>query len=207
MRSTCAAFSPRRRNAVSRPSLANCTQTAHLPWRRFHSRLYLPADAGVAESVDAPDLDDDLSARGETGDVELLKFGEPCEMAIPSQARRREGVETRRAAPKLRFAGYGEGIVQTTNAHRAAAKVVVGKKIRWALACGGSSPPARTTTSEFTEQGTAQSQSWHQRRSPAKWPWNHGPWWQKESRTDFCHRKPLSNIGATSADADPMNAA
>ena len=119
----------------------------------------------MAESVDAPDLDDNLSARRETGDVELLKFGEPCKMAIPSQARRREGVETRRAAPKLRFAGNGEGIVQTTNAHRAAAKVVVGKKIRWALACGGSSPPARTTTSEFTEQGTAQSQSWHQRRS------------------------------------------
>ena len=99
----------------------------------------------MAESVDAPDLDDDLSARRETGDVELLKFGEPCKMAIPSQARRREGVETRRAAPKLRFAGNGEGIVQTTNAHWAAAKVVVGKKIRWALACGGSSPPARTT--------------------------------------------------------------
>ena len=44
-----------------------------------------------------------LSARRETGDAELLKFGEPCEMAIPSQARTenfgREGVETRRAAP------------------------------------------------------------------------------------------------------------
>ncbi len=28
-----------------------------------------------------------LSARRETGDAELLKFGEPCNMAIPSQAR------------------------------------------------------------------------------------------------------------------------
>jgi len=60
--------------------------------------------AGVAESADASDLIDNLSARRETGDAELLKFGEPCEMAIPSQALtddmfRREGVETRRAAP------------------------------------------------------------------------------------------------------------
>ena len=49
-------------------------------------------------------LNRDLSARRETGDAELLKFGETCEMAIPSQARtehsEREGVETRRAAPK-----------------------------------------------------------------------------------------------------------
>ncbi len=48
-----------------------------------------------------------LSARGEIRDVELLKFGEPCQMAIPSQALGREGgrwegVETRRAAPKAR---------------------------------------------------------------------------------------------------------
>lgn len=33
-------------------------------------------------------------------------------MAIPSQALKREGVETRRAAPKTRC--YGEGIVQRT---------------------------------------------------------------------------------------------
>jgi hypothetical protein len=48
-------------------------------------------------------LKPNLSARRETGDAELLKFGEPCQMAIPSQARTehsgREGVETRRAAP------------------------------------------------------------------------------------------------------------
>ncbi len=44
--------------------------------------------------------------------------GKP-QMAIPSQARRdtsREGVETRRAAPKLRnLSEEGEGIVQTAN--------------------------------------------------------------------------------------------
>ena len=43
--------------------------------------------AGVAESADASDLSENLSARRETGDAELLKFGEPCNMAIPSQAR------------------------------------------------------------------------------------------------------------------------
>ena len=60
-------------------------------------------------------------------------------MAIPSQARRdtsREGVETRRAAPKLRtFREEGEGIVQTANRIGSscsirAAKAVDGKKIR-----------------------------------------------------------------------------
>lgn len=50
--------------------------------------------------------------------VELLKFGEGLPMLIPSQAFSnkiyfKEGVETRRAAPKDSF--YGEGIVQTTN--------------------------------------------------------------------------------------------
>ncbi len=49
--------------------------------------------------VDAPDLNFRLSALGETQGAELLKFGEACKMVIPSQARRREGVETRRAAP------------------------------------------------------------------------------------------------------------
>ena len=55
-------------------------------------------------------------------------------MAIPSQARRREGVETRRVAPKapeINRVGHGEGIVQTTNALWAATKVVAGMKIRW----------------------------------------------------------------------------
>ena len=75
--------------------------------------------AGVAKSADATDLSKNLSARRETGDAELLKFGEPCNMAIPSQARPengREGVETRWAAPKSRGQiRYGEGIVQTPN--------------------------------------------------------------------------------------------
>ena len=56
--------------------------------------------AGVAKLVDATDLDRSLSAPGETPDVEPLKVGEPCQMAIPSQAPHGEGVETRRAAPK-----------------------------------------------------------------------------------------------------------
>ena len=47
---------------------------------------YLGNRAGVAESADASDLSANLSARRETGDAELLKVGEPCNMAIPSQA-------------------------------------------------------------------------------------------------------------------------
>ena len=35
----------------------------------------------------APDLSANLSARREIGDAELLKFGEPSNMAIPNQAR------------------------------------------------------------------------------------------------------------------------
>ena len=51
----------------------------------------------------------------ETVNVELLKVGETCEMAIPSQASKDEGVETRRAASKG-SPYYDEGIVQRTNA-------------------------------------------------------------------------------------------
>jgi len=55
----------------------------------------------------------------ETGDVELLKFGETLNgnpEPIPVMYSSREGVETRRAAPKLRiFPEEGEGIVQTAN--------------------------------------------------------------------------------------------
>ena len=74
---------------------------------------------GRGGMADAEDLNK-LSARRETGDAELLKVGETSKsfVAIPSQARKkfREGVETRRAAPKPRnFAGDGEGIVQTAN--------------------------------------------------------------------------------------------
>jgi len=70
--------------------------------RCFVLRLKL---CGRGEMAYAPDLSANLSARRETGDAELLKFGEPCNMAIPSQARPengREGVETRRAAPDTR---------------------------------------------------------------------------------------------------------
>ncbi len=76
----------------------------------------------------------------ETGDAELLKFGEPSNgNPEPSPERHsREGVETRRAAPKLwNFPGEGEGIVQTANLawalqghHVRAAKAVDGMKIR-----------------------------------------------------------------------------
>ena len=75
--------------------------------------------------------------------------------AIPSQAprpnRRREGVETRRAAPNARTR-YGEGIVQTTNSSRReradeAAQAVAGTKIRWGKPRAGSIPAARTTIS------------------------------------------------------------
>ena len=44
-------------------------------------------ECGRGGTVDATDLKN-LSARGETRDVELLKVGETCQMAIPSQARR-----------------------------------------------------------------------------------------------------------------------
>ncbi len=58
--------------------------------------------AGVAKLVDATDLEQIECSEGETRGVEPLKVGEPFQLAIPSQARlrRREGVETRRAAPK-----------------------------------------------------------------------------------------------------------
>jgi Histidine kinase-, DNA gyrase B-, and HSP90-like ATPase len=78
-------------------------------------------------------------------------------VAIPSQALRpngrREGVETRRAAPKARTR-YGEGIVQTTNSSRRervdeAAQAVAGTKIRWGKPRAGSIPAARTIESLF----------------------------------------------------------
>src|SRR5206468_7142932 len=86
-----------------------------------------PYTSSVSSALDArawrngrrSGLEGNLSARWETGDAELPKFGEPCHMAIPSQARpepsSREGVETRRAAPNPGSAGHGEGIVQTAN--------------------------------------------------------------------------------------------
>src|SRR5438552_6351291 len=59
-------------------------------------------------------LEENLSARPETGDAELPKFGETSHMAIPSQARsqpNREGVETRRAAPNPGL-GFTPGMVK-----------------------------------------------------------------------------------------------
>lgn len=42
-----------------------------------------------------------LSALPETVEVERVKFGEACEMVIPSEAWKQERVETRRRAPKV----------------------------------------------------------------------------------------------------------
>jgi hypothetical protein len=61
----------------------------------IHSGL----QCGRGGTVDATDLSK-LSALRETEDAELPKLGETSHVAIPNQARRREGVETRRAAPK-----------------------------------------------------------------------------------------------------------
>ena len=63
-------------------------------------------------------------------------------MAIPSQARKhfREGVETRRAAPKPHM-GNGEGIVQTTNPPSGAAKAEVVRKSAGRKAVRGQFPP------------------------------------------------------------------
>jgi hypothetical protein len=90
------------------PIIDNCSKTATRAWRNGRRS----------------GLEKNLSARRETGDAELLKVGETSltYVAIPSQARReisREGVETRRAAPKPRDRpGEGEGIVQTANRTR-----------------------------------------------------------------------------------------
>ena len=66
-------------------------------------------------------------------------------MAIPSQAWKhfREGVETRRAAPKPHV-GNGEGIVQTTNPRWRGGESRSGKKIRRPQGREGSIPSART---------------------------------------------------------------
>src|SRR5437667_10286044 len=112
----------RDRGYVRHPSRSRRAPTAPLK-----PRCLKPYTSGVSSALDArawrngrrSGLEGNLSARWETGDAELPKFGEPCHMAIPSQARpepsSREGVETRRAAPNPGSAGHGEGIVQTAN--------------------------------------------------------------------------------------------
>ncbi len=96
---------------------------------------------------------EDLSAPGETRDVELPKVGETGHRqsrAKRADSRgRREGVETRRGAPVAR-SRYGEGIVQTPNAPDASASRPGGESrsgyenpsVR--KDCAGSSPAART---------------------------------------------------------------
>ena len=60
-------------------------------------------DGPLAHQDRASDSYVRLGASLETVNVELLKVGETCEMAIPSQASKDEGVETRRAASKGRI--------------------------------------------------------------------------------------------------------
>lgn len=70
-------------------------------------------------------------------DVELVKFGEGFNLLIPSQAplanSEREGVETRRQAPKTER--YGEGIVQTTNSDNTGSENYSGTKIPRRKSC------------------------------------------------------------------------
>ncbi len=82
------------------------------PLGRFSKMFLVESEAtpietrvcGRGETGRRNGLERNLSALRETGDVELPKVGEPSQVAIPSQARRtnlrREGVETRRGAPK-----------------------------------------------------------------------------------------------------------
>ena len=102
-----------------------------------------PISRGRGEMADAADLSN-LSAHRETGGVELLKVGETCNgNPEPSPEALREGVETRRAAPKPHM-GNGEGIVQTTNPHWRGGESRSGTKIRRPQGRVGSIPSART---------------------------------------------------------------
>ena len=120
------------RSRSARPATTGMSATPPLALapsanRAFETDLPQALYFGVSSALDArawrngrrSGLEGNLSARWEAGDAELPKFGEPCHMAIPSQARpepsSREGVETRRAAPNPGSAGHGEGIVQTAN--------------------------------------------------------------------------------------------
>ena len=73
------------------------------PWQR----------CGRGETGRRNGLEPKPSARRETDDAELLKFGEACFLVIPSQAdgagALAEGVETRRAAPTSALADRAKG--------------------------------------------------------------------------------------------------
>lgn len=108
----------RRHSRIGRPPAPPSRPFSRIPPRAWvgHAALtfakdppppYDPRSTVVAERAwrngRRSGLEENLSARRETGGAELPKFGEPFHMAIPSQARPqpgREGVETRRAAPK-----------------------------------------------------------------------------------------------------------
>ena len=93
------------RSIINRARVAKLADARTFKSDRVSRCFVLPLKpCGRGEMAYAPDLSANLSARRETGGAELLKVGEPCEMAIPSQARSesgREGVETRRAAPNI----------------------------------------------------------------------------------------------------------
>ena len=76
-----------------------------------------------------------MPARPETAGSAPPKVGETVRVmptAIPSQAREREGVEARRAAPNGSSEPIGEGMVQRTNAacgERESASVMKGEVV------------------------------------------------------------------------------
>jgi hypothetical protein len=100
------------------------------PWRSSGYPLYLRLASGRGETGRRNGLKPKLSARRETGGAELLKVGETGDRqsrAKPSN--RKEGVETRRAAPTA-LTRQGEGIVQATNARLGGGESRSGMKIR-----------------------------------------------------------------------------
>ena len=69
-------------------------------FRHLMSKMLFCGCGLVAHQDRAQDSYEKLGASLETVNVELLKVGETCKMAIPNQAPLSEGVETRRAASR-----------------------------------------------------------------------------------------------------------
>ena len=81
----------RRRRRVGRPTAIEDRKTiedaeAASALAAESPRVMTATARGRGEMVDATDLSQNLSALAETRDAELLKVGETCHMAIPSQA-------------------------------------------------------------------------------------------------------------------------
>ena len=80
-------------------------------WKPY-DQLRRWSECGRGGMADATDLSHNLSARRETGDAELPKFGETCDgnpEPSPAAANGWEGVETRRAAPTPSIEGTVKG--------------------------------------------------------------------------------------------------